>query len=425
MKGRQGAGAGSMYVAGAFGISGLLTYVFHGLVGRYLGQVGYGDFGVLWTQVFLVAQVLWIGVSQTLGRYIAEREARGEDAAPVVSAVRRLTLVMVAAFVIVALPLSPLLAGTVFGGSYLLALAFVAAVVLYAPEYFRRGTFGGQRQFARLGALHVVESSSRMLVGAGLLFVGAGVVGAAAAVVLAPLLAVLVVRPPSPTPEDRPVETQVVEPFSAVRAFRFAGPVVACVALAQALMNGGPLLVRLLGGTSAEVGLFVAALILARTPQYVLSPVISSLLPHASRTLTTDGITGFDRFILRAVVAVGAMGVLMVAGTWLLGEWALGLVYGPEFDAGTGILTLLAALAAFYLLTETLSQALFALGRARLASLGWLLGLPVAAVVMLLSSAGTLERVSFSLALGAAAAALGQAAFYLLARRGLSGRDTG
>lgn len=425
LKGRQGAGAGSLYVAGAFGISGLLTYVFHGLVGRYLGKVGYGDFGVLWTQVFLVAQVLWIGVSQTLGRYIAEREARGEDPAPVVSAVRRLTLVMVAVFAVVALTLSPLLAGAVFGGNYLLALAFVVAVILYAPEYFRRGTFGGGRQFARLGALHVVESSGRVLLGAGLLFVGAGVVGAAAAVVLAPLLAVLVVRPPAPASEDRPVDSRPGEPFSAFRAFRFAGPVVACVAFAQTLMNGGPLLVRLLGGSSAEVGLFVAALILARTPQYVLSPVISSLLPHASRTLTTDGMTGFDHFIFRAVAAVGAMGVLMVAGTWLLGEWALGLVYGPDFDAGRGVLTLLAALAACYLLTETLSQALFALGRAYLASLGWLLGLPAAAVVMFLSGAGTLDRVSLALAIGAAIAALGQAMFYLLARRSSVRHATG
>ena len=375
----------------------------------------------MWTQVFLVAQVLWIGVSQTLGRYIAEREALGEDTAPVISAVRRLTLVMVAVFVAVALPLSPLLAGKVFGGNYLLALAFIVAVVLYAPEYFRRGTFGGGRRFARLGALHVVESSGRVLLGAGLLFVGAGVVGAAVAVVLAPLLAVLVVRPPAAT-EGQPSKTG--EPFSAVRAFRFAGPVVACVALAQALMNGGPLLVRLLGGTSAEVGLFVAALILARTPQYVLSPVISSLLPHASRTLATDGITGFDRFIRRATAAVAAMGVLMVAGTWLLGEWALKLVYGPEFDAGTTVLTLLATLAACYLLTETLSQALFALGRARLAALGWLVGLPVAgAVMLLLDAAGPLELVSWALALGAAAAALGQATLYLTVRRGSP--DTG
>src|ERR687893_1213995 len=97
-KGRQGAGAGSAYVASAFATSGRLTFVFHGYAGRSLGEARYGDFGVLWTSVFLVAQVLWIGISQTLGRYVAERESRGEDPRPVVASVRRLQIGLLAAF---------------------------------------------------------------------------------------------------------------------------------------------------------------------------------------------------------------------------------------------------------------------------------------------------------------------------------------
>jgi O-antigen/teichoic acid export membrane protein len=81
------------------------------------------------------------------------------------------------------------------------------------------------------------------------------------------------------------------------------------------------------------------------------------------------------------------------------------------------VLVSLALLAAFYLLTETLSQALFALGHARLATLGWLAGLPVAAACMALPVAGLLQSVSFSLALGALAAAVAQATFYMTVRR--------
>jgi O-antigen/teichoic acid export membrane protein len=81
------------------------------------------------------------------------------------------------------------------------------------------------------------------------------------------------------------------------------------------------------------------------------------------------------------------------------------------------VLVSLALLAAFYLLTETLSQALFALGHARLAALGWLVGLPVVAAGMALPVAGLLQRVSFALALGALAAAVAQAAFYLAVRK--------
>lgn len=416
LKGRQGAGAGSLYVAGSFAVSGVLTYVFHGLSTRFLGQAGYGDFVVLWSAVFLVVQVVWVGVTQTLGRYIAERSARGEDFRPVISSTKRLTAALLGAFLVVSLLASPLLARGIFNGSWLLTLAFVAAVVAYAPEYFRRGTFGGHRQFARLGALHIAESSSRALIAAILLFAGAGVAGPAAAVVLAPLAGVLVVRPTPEATVEAPPQYEG-EPFSAVEAFRFAGPVLLCVTIAQVLMNGGPILVSLLGGTRAEVGVFGAALILARIPQYVISPAIAALLPHASRALAVEGTGAFDRFVVRAAGVVGVIGVLMVAGVWALGEWALAL-FAPDFEAGRGVLVLLAALAAFYIMSETLNQALFALGRARLAALGWFAGLPVCTIYLVLSGGDLLNRVSLALALGALAATVAQAAFCLAARHG-------
>jgi O-antigen/teichoic acid export membrane protein len=407
---RQDAGAGSAYVAGSFFVSGVLTYIFQGLSTRFLGRAGYGDLIILWSTTFLVAQVLWIGISQTLGRYISEREARGEDWRPILLSARRLQISLLAAFLALSLLASPFLVDALFNGSWFITLAFVAAVAAYAPEYFRRGTFSGHRQFARLGALHVAESSSRALMAAILLLAGAGLVGPSVAIVLAPLVGVLLVRPASGPPPEKEGEV-----FSAVGAFRFAGPVLACVAFAQLLMNGGPILVDLLGGTRAQVGVFGAALILTRVPQYVLSPVIGALLPHASRILATEGPRRFDRFVGRAVGIVVLVGILMTGGTWLLGEWAMGL-FAPDFDASRGLLVGLAALAAFYILSDMLNQALFARGLGRLAVLGWLVGLPVCGVCLELLRTDVIERVAYSLALGTLAAAASQAAFYLATR---------
>ena len=407
---RQGAGAGSAYVAGSFFVSGVLTYIFQGLSTRFLGEARYGDLIILWSTTFLVVQVLWIGITQTLGRYISEREARGEDWRPVIVSARRLQISLLAAFLLVSLLASPFLVDGLFGGSWFITVAFLAAVAAYAPEYFRRGTFSGHRQFARLGALHVAESSSRALIAAILLIAGAGVVGPALAIVLAPLVGVLLVRPASGSPPDKEGEA-----FSAAGAFRFAGPVLACVAFAQLLMNGGPILVDLLGGTRAQVGVFGAALILTRVPQYVLSPVIGALLPHASRILATEGPRAFERFVGRTLGIIALVGILMVGGTWLLGEWGMGL-FAPDFDASRALLVGLAALAAFYILSDTLNQALFARGRGRLAALGWLVGLPVCGVCLALLRVDILERVSYSLALGTLAAAASQATFYLATR---------
>lgn len=404
----QGARAGTAYVALSFAVSGVFTYVFQSLSARLLGPAGYGQLALLWSATFLTVQVLWIGASQTLGGHIAEREARGRDWRPVLSAVRRMQALLLGCFLLLAAAASPVL----FGGNAALTAAYAAAVAAYAPEYHRRGVFGGYRQFSRLGLLHVTESASRAALAAALLLAGAGVWGPALAMVAAPLIAVLVVRPANPSPPP------ASEPFSLRRALGFASPVLVCMALAQAFMNGGPLLVPLLGGSGEQAGLLLAALILARAPQYVLSPAIAGLLPHASRTLAEDGPAGLDRFAARAAALVAAVGLAMVGGVWLAGEPAMRLLYGPGFGVGREVLVPLAALAGLYLLCEVLNQALFARGLGSRAALGWLCGVPAAAASLaVFSGASPVPRVAHALTAGVLAAALAQLALYLDARR--------
>lgn len=410
LKSRQGAGAGSAYIAVSFGVSGVLTFAFQSLSIQVLGKSGFAPLALLWTATFLTVQVLWVGATQTLGRYVADREAKGADWGPVIASVRRWQIGLAAVFVLGALLASPAL--TDLFGSAWLTVAFIVAVLFYAPEYFRRGVFNGHRQPLRLGVQIVAESASRVLVAVVLLVVGWGVFGPALAIVLAPLVGVLAVRPaPVPPPEREG------EPFSTGHALQFAAPVLACMAFAQVLMNGGPIIARLLDGTDSQVGVFSAALIFTRIPQYVISPAIGALLPRASRVLSSDGRYAFDRFVLKVLGIVALVGVLMVVGTWLFGGWGMRLF--ATFSADKQVLVALASMAAFYLLSDALNQALFALGRGRLAALGWFAGLLAAAFSLMVLRVGVVERVSYSLVLGTLVAAFAQAATYLvLSRRG-------
>jgi O-antigen/teichoic acid export membrane protein len=416
LKTRQGAGAGSVYIAASFAVSGALTFAFQSLSTHVLGKEGFAPLALLWSATFLTVQVLWIGATQTLGRYVAEREAQGKDWGPVVASVRHWQIGVVVAFVLCASLAGPLLTDELFEDPWLTA-AFIVAVVLYAPEYFRRGIFNGHRQSFRLGAQIVAESTGRALIAAALLALGWGVFGPALAIVLAPLIGVLVIRPAPVAPQGREGAT-----FSAWHAFRFAAPVLACMAFAQALMNGGPILARVLDGSDAQVSVFSAALIFTRIPQYVLSPAIGALLPRASRVLSTEGRGAFDRFVLRALGVVGLVGVLMVGGTWMFGGWGLRLFAGAEFDASRAVLVALATMAAFYLLSDALNQGLFALGHGRLAALGWFVGLVTSAVGLMALGVGVVERVAYSLALGTFVAAAAQGMFYLVTRQGVAGR---
>ena len=416
LKTRQGAGAGSVHIAVSFAVAGALTFSFQSLCTHALGKQGFAPLALLWSATFLTVQVLWIGATQTLGRYVAEREAQGNDWGQVVSSVRHWQIGLVVAFVLCAVLAGPLLTNELFEDPWL-TVAFIVAVVLYAPEYFRRGIFNGHRQSIRLGAQIVVESSGRVLIAAALLVAGWGVFGPVIAIVLAPLIGVLAIRPAPVAPPEREGE-----PFSAWHAFRFAAPVLGCMAFAQVLMNGGPVLARVLDGSDAQVSVLSAALIFTRIPQYVLSPAIGALLPRASRVLSTEGGRVFDRFVAKALGVVGIVGVRMVAGTWMFGEWGLRLFAGAEFDTSLGVLVALATMAAFYLLSDALNQGLFALGHGRLAALGWFVGLLACGACLAALGVGVVERVAYSLALGTFVAAVAQGTFYLVARRGATGR---
>jgi O-antigen/teichoic acid export membrane protein len=411
LKGRQGAGAGSLLIGLSFAISGALTFIFIGISTRALGgTAGFAPIALLWNATFLIVQVLWVAATQTLGRHVAEREARGEDWGPVVRSVWRWQVGLLIGFLVLALAASPFLTARVFDEAWI-TFAFVAAVALYAPEYFRRGIFNGHRQPTRMGAQILAEAASRVVVTVVLLALGLGVAAPAIAIVLAPVVGVLAMRPGLVRPAEN-----TGEPFSVGKALRFAGPVLVCMACAQTLASGGVVLAGLMGGTKAQVGLLGAALIFTRIPQYVMSPVIGALLPHASRALSTGGRAALDRFALRAAGVVGGVGVLMISGAWLLGEWGLKLFAGRAFEAENTLLATLAALAAFYLLSETLNQALFALGRGRLAAAGWVVGLLSAALCVLVLRTDLIERISLSLVVGAAVAAGAQVIFYLAAR---------
>lgn len=421
----RGAGAGTIYIALSLGTAGVMTFVFIGLMFRSLSPREYGAVATLWSATLLFAPVMWTGVTQTLGRYVAESEAHGEDWSPVVRGTRRLGLLLLAVFVASALLLGPLLTRAFFDGHYALTAAFVAAVACHYLGFFRRGLLSGHRQFPRVGASYVAESLSRVCITAALLLLGFGAAGPAIGIALAPLLGALLVRV-GPTQPPKKVGT----PFDSGGAFRFMAPVLVSMACAQAMSNGGALLISGLGGPGAyaQAGLLVAALTLARAPQSVLGPAVGNLLPHLSRMAALGDARGMALLVLRAVTGVLVVGIGLVGGMWLLGEFAMKVVYGSDLAAGRGLLTVLALLAALLLLCELLNQVLYALGYAWTAAAGWLVGLAVtAALLLVVPRSDLLSEVSLALALGAASTTIAQVVFLArigrhVASRGSSGK---
>src|SRR4028119_1469653 len=157
----QGAGAGSLLIGLSFAVSGALTFLFIGISTRALGgPAGDAPIALLWDSTFLVVPVLRVAATPTLGRHVAEREARGEDWGPVVSSVRRWQAGLLIGFLALALAAGPLLTRLVFEEAWI-TFAFIVAVALYAPEYFRRGIFNGHRPPTPTGGPILAEAARR------------------------------------------------------------------------------------------------------------------------------------------------------------------------------------------------------------------------------------------------------------------------
>ncbi len=198
-------------------------------------------------------------------------------------------------------------------------------------------------------------------------------------------------------------------------AFAFAAPAAVIAAADQVLVNGGPVLVMLGGGSAKTAGLVFAATMLVRIPVYLFQGLAASLLPNLTRLNAADELARFRRGVLRTSLVLFGLGAAAVAGAAVLGPDVLSGVYGGDFTAGRLELALLAAGVAFYLVAATVSQALLAVHSVTAAAVAWAASAVVFLLAYAVSSGDDLMRISqsFAIATAIAAASLG----LLLARR--------
>ncbi len=173
----------------------------------------------------------------------------------------------------------------------------------------------------------MAESAARLLRGRASRR-GMGRFGPALAIVLAPFIGVLAVRPAPVTPPER--ERRAFLNGEGFPVCRARAP---RMAFAQVLMNGGPILARLLGGTDAQIGLLSAAVILTLIPQYSSVQLLARFCPERAACCPPKAGLAFNRFVVRAVGIVGLVGVLMVGEPGCSGAGELKLFAGSGADS--------------------------------------------------------------------------------------------
>ncbi len=392
---------GTVPVAIGLFLAGFTAYAFFKVGQVALGKEDFKPIVALWFTAFALVPGIFVPVEQELGRALAHRRALGQGGRPVVRKMAVLTLGISALLITIILAVSPWLTEHMFENYWSVTIALIVAFCAYAPMHIARGIASGSGRFNGYGIIMGVDGLARIGACVTLWLLGIENVGAyAIAVVGAPLIAVGAVA------LRRDLRTEDGPPATFAEITPNLGWLLLGSVMGAALVNAGPLGVDVLATSSeaARVTAFGNGVLLSRVPLFLFQAVQASLLPRLARLAAQGALDEFRHGLSLLLKLVLAVAVLGTAGSFVLGPWALELVYGGGLDRRT--LTLLALASGLYMLALAIAQAVIALHGHRFVAVGWLAAMVTFVVVTSFSSNDLYLRVELGLVAGSTSALL-------------------
>lgn len=386
---------GTFPVAIGLFIAGFTAYAFFKVGQLALGKEDFKPIVALWFTTFALVPGILMPVEQELGRALAHRRALREGGRPVVRKMLPLAGGLTAVLTLVIVVLSPYLTRTMFEGHWVVTIALIVTVIAYAPMHLARGIASGSGRFAAYGTIMGVDGATRIVACVVLWQLDVTSIGAYAfAVALSPLVAVMsvAVRGSTRTEDGPPASFSEITPNL---GWLLVGSV-----MAAGLVNAGPLGVDILARSDQAllVTAFGNGVLLSRVPLFLFQAVQASLLPRLARLAARGDLDEFREgftLLMKVVVAVAALGAI---GSFVLGPWALELVYEGGLDRRS--LTILALASGLYMVALAIAQAVIALHGHSWVAWGWLSAMAMFLVVTAVSSDDLYLRVELGLVAG-------------------------
>jgi O-antigen/teichoic acid export membrane protein len=356
--------------------TGVVTFAYFSLASYALTGVEYKRVALLWAVMFVIVSVIYRPIEQLLSRTIAERRARGLHHGHPLG----IPMLIQATFALLFLAIALLVRGPVqdhvFDGSAALYWILVGGVLAYAASYFARGWLAGHQRFGLYGGLVLLESCSRFLFAlAAVVGLTSGQAAVALGMAAAPCVSLFVV-PWAYSRQDPSPDVDAVERAEGGLTLRhgasFAVSVLAVMLAEQTLVNGAVLTVDAVATDAALAGIVFSVLLIARAPLQLFQAIQGTLLPHLASLQATAGRVEFARAIRVTLLAIAAFAVAVALGLFVLGPFAMSVLFDADYDFGRGGLALLALGVGCHLAAGTLNQAALARGQAALAAVAWL-----------------------------------------------------
>jgi len=402
----------ALLVMGATVVTGLVTYVFLGIVSRGLaalspdaasGDAAFDMFSVFWSVALVVGFGLFLPVEQELARL----GAHGRDVPAAVRSALGLSAVVALAGVAVVAAAAPLLLAAGMPPGLVVAYALIAPVS--ALQFTARGAMVARGDVPAYSRVLLADSGLRVVLAlAALLLLTAldlpdAVAWFAAALLGAIALAHVPVLLRLRARTARPAAvagTGAVDPAlvaaegAAVESGGGPTPgsgaatgirraylaLLGAGVCAQLLLNAGPVVIAALDRTVGTAGAFQATFSVARVPLFMLVPLQGLIVPPLVAYVRRGETGALIRRMSLLAALIAGVGVVAGVVAALAGPWVIELVFGagrslPAVDVGILVLGVFAHVG---LVIGT--QALIATDRHRDSSLAWVIALVAAAV---------------------------------------------
>jgi O-antigen/teichoic acid export membrane protein len=353
----------------------LISAIYVSLVGRMLGPARYAVVASLLSLAaffMLALGPLETGIAKFAANFHGEG-ARGKLATLIYGTLRRLAAAL-GIFVVLWLPLVPLVRRWLRIESVGVLLAFAAFVLLWFLISVPRGTMRGDHRFFAVGMNQTAESVLRLAAGLLLLRLGLGPTGAllgyAAGVGAALAIAMWQMRDLGAEPRT---------PIDMRRLYAFSVPLLLAYFYFQ-FVTTADMLVAKRFLPPRDAGVYGAASTLARLLYVASAPVLQVLFSrinalHAQRRSSGEVTLGV---LLTLTAGMGLSNLV----PWFWGERLMTLIFGPAYAGGGAILGLLWAATAVLVVESAIVFSFLGVERTR--GTGALL-IPCGAMVLLLA----------------------------------------
>ncbi len=370
-------------LAGAI-IGSIGAYLFQREGGLALGPEAFAPVGVLWTLFFIIATVLLVPVEQYVTREVAAgRRAIPNDLRP--------TWVMAAIGSAVGAVFVALTLDELFEGDPQYVAHIVLLIVGYALLFFGKGVLAGNRRFASVGWVLIVETTVRLAAGliALRLFASATSLGWAMVIGGFSVLALGWWR------HDVGASRRPAAP-----AAGFLTGYVGGTSSSQLLLGGAPIAVAALGGSPALISIVFITFTLFRAPMTLIFAVQGRFLPFLVGLAADEDHVRLVRIVWGVI---GAGSVLVLLGG-LVGADVVAVLFGDEFAPTKTVAMFAAAGVVAASAAQIASQVLVAEAKTSRLSIAWFGGLAIGLAALAALGGVADTRVARAFAVGEVAA---------------------